>query len=190
MNNVLAKLFNVTVYHSLLSMEFKGSKNDNSCNEKKQEILSTIKLYDQGYLLLEGVSAKSLKERSLDQHMNVRAAPKKDFAPHFLPFFKCNVDNQTNIYVQWDTYLSSQEKSILLQPVSDMNELTEKVLYGYNIIYIYGIEQMKRETDSDKINYLKKQLQLKEEAHKKLKKEKQELQNQLSVLNKRKRCTE
>lgn len=49
---------------------------------------------------------------------------------------------------------------------------------------------MKRETDSDKINYLKKQLQLKEEAHKKLKKEKQELQNQLSVLNKRKRCTE
>lgn len=186
-NNVLQMLFDVTVKHTLLSMEFKGRKADQNI-QQKQDILSTIKQYDQGYCLLEGVSANSLKVRDLDQYINVDAAPNSDIAPHILPFFKCTVNNQTLIHVQWDTYSTSQQKPIELHPVSDLNQLQSKLLYNYNIIYIYGIEQTKHETDSQLIMNLKKELQSKEEEYQKLKLEIQQIQDKLSMLKKRKRA--
>lgn len=187
-NNVLQMLFDVTVKHTLLSMDFKGHKTDQNCNQQKENILSTINQYDQGYCLLEGVSANSLKIRELDQHINVNVAPKTDMPAHILPFFKCTVNNQTMIHVQWDTYSCDQKRPIELHPLSDLNQLQSKLLYNYNIIYIYGIEQTKHETDRELIMNLRKELHSKVEQQQILKLQIQEIQDKLSKLNKRKRA--
>lgn len=185
-NNTLSKLFDVVVYHTHISINFKGPKLSHSYNMEKREILQTILRYDLGYCLLEGISAESIRQRNLVDHTSEECAPKKDVAAHILPFFKAIVNNETMTFVQWDTFVSPVDKSIQVYPVCDENDLQRRVLFNYNFIIVYGIEYKQSNlSDAQKKANCRSELQKIEAQHTELKKRKQEVKDELSFLNKR-----
>lgn len=137
--------------------------------------------------MLEGISAESIRSRALTDAASERFAPKKDVAAHLLPFFKANVNNEIKTFVQWDTAVSSDvTKPVELHPINDLKDLQSHVLYTYNYIIIYGIEQKTVElSETQKKHMYRFQLQELELQQMEIKKRKQELKDKLSSLNKR-----
>lgn len=167
-------------------MEFKD-KNNFQTSAVRDEILNTILFYDQGYCLLEGISASSIAERELSAYTCKSSAPKKDLAPHLIPFFKASVNGECKTFIFWDTFASQHDKLIDLLPISNVSELKDNLLCSYNFIMIYGIEnsinfksdkQLKRSLINDILEMESQQTELK--------KRKQEKKDILTILNKRK----
>lgn len=188
-NNVISILFDVTVIHTKCSINFKAPKSKNNSNLEKEEFLQTINNYDQGYCLLEGISADGIRDRNLEDFTNEKFAPKNDIAAHLIPFFKAKVNNQNRTFVMWDTY-SRDEKPIELRSICDIKDLQSNLLYNYNFIIIYGIKHKEKELSlTQKQHHYRRQLEELELQQIEIKKRKQDIKDKLSMLKKQKRET-